>query len=181
MPTAQDAIALLKADHRKVEELFEKFEKTRDETKKVALVREICTELTVHASIEEKIFYPACNKKVEEDMLDEAYVEHDGAKVLIAELSQGSPKDEFYDAKVKVLSELIKHHVKEEEQPKEGIFAQARDAEIDLVALGAKLKMLKEELLADLTKRATLPPPETRSFAGHEMVQGRPVEEVKAA
>src|SRR5437868_4585156 len=107
MPTTQDAIALLKADHRKVEELFEKFEKTRDETKKVALVREICTELTVHAAIEEKIFYPACNKKVEEDMLDEAYVEHDGAKVLIAELSQGSPKDEFYDAKVKVLSELI--------------------------------------------------------------------------
>jgi len=181
MPTTQDAIALLKADHRKVEELFEKFEKTRDETKKVALVREICTELTVHATIEEKIFYPACTKKVEENMLDEAYVEHDGAKVLIAELSQGSPSDAFYDAKVKVLSELIKHHVKEEEQPKEGIFAQAREAEIDLVALGAKLKMAKEELLADLTKRAKLPPPETRSFAGHKLVQGRPVEKEKAA
>ncbi|WP_425069164.1 hemerythrin domain-containing protein [Reyranella sp.] len=181
MSTKQDAIALLKADHRKVEELFEKFEKTRDETKKVALVREICTELTVHASIEEKIFYPACTKKVEEDMLDEAYVEHDGAKVLIAELSQGSPKDPFYDAKVKVLSELIKHHVKEEEQPKEGIFAQAREADVDLVALGDKLKMLKEELLADLKNRSKLPPPETRSFAGHEMVQGKPVAGAKAA
>lgn len=181
MPTSQDAIALLKADHRKVEELFEKFEKTRDENKKVALVRDICTELTVHATIEEKVFYPACIKKVEDDMLDEAYVEHDGAKVLIAELSQGSPKDEFYDAKVKVLSELIKHHVKEEEQPKVGIFAQARQAEIDLVALAADLKMLKEELLADLTKRATLPLPETRSFAGHKMIQGRPVKEAKAA
>lgn len=181
MPTTQDAIALLKADHRKVEELFEKFEKTRDEAKKVALVREICTELTVHATIEEKIFYPACNAKVEEDMLDEAYVEHDGAKVLIAELSQGSPKDAFYDAKVKVLSELIKHHVKEEEQPKEGIFAQAREAGLDLAALGTKLKMLKDELLADLTKRTALPPPETRSFAGHEMIQGQPVKQAKAA
>jgi len=181
MPTSQDAIALLKADHRKVEELFAKFERARDETKKVALVREICTELTVHAAIEEKIFYPACNKKVEEDMLDEAYVEHDGAKVLIAELSQGSPQDEFYDAKVKVLSELIKHHVKEEEQPKEGIFSQARESGLDLVDLGTKLKMLKEKLLADLTKRADLPPPETRSFAGHKMVQGRPVKEAKAA
>ena len=181
MPNSQDAIALLKADHRKVEELFEKFEKTRDENKKAALVRDICTELTVHATIEEKVFYPACNKKVENDMLDEAYVEHDGAKVLIAELSQGSPKDEFYDAKVKVLSELIKHHVKEEEQPKVGIFAQARQAGIDLVALADDLKMLKEELLADLTKRTTLPPPETRSFAGHKMIQGRPVKEAKAA
>ncbi len=181
MSTTQDAIALLKADHRNVEALFEKFETTRDETKKVALVREICTELTVHASIEEKIFYPACNKKVEEEMLDEAYVEHDGAKVLIAELSQGSPKDEFYDAKVKVLSELIKHHVKEEEQPKEGIFAQAREADVDLVALGARLKMLKEELLADLKNRSALPPPETRSFAGHKMVQGKPVADAKAS
>lgn len=149
MSTTQDAIALLKADHRKVEELFEKFETTRDEAKKVALVREICTELTVHATIEEKIFYPACNAKVEEDMLDEAYVEHDGAKVLIAELSQGSPKDAFYDAKVKVLSELIKHHVKEEEQPG-GFFAQAKKGDEDLEAIGERMKARKEELMAQM-------------------------------
>jgi len=185
MPTTQDAIALLKADHRKVEKLFEEFKTARDEARKVALVREICTELTVHATIEEKIFYPACSAKVEEDRLDEAldeaHVEHDGAKVLIAELSQGSPRDEFYDAKVKVLSELIRHHVKEEEQPKEGIFARAREAGLDLEALGTRLRMLKDELLADLTQRKALPPPETRSFAGHEMIQGRPVRQAKAA
>ena len=80
-----------------------------------------------------------------------------------------------------VLGEYIKHHVKEEEQPKEGIFAQARDADVDLVALGARLKMLKEELLADLKGRTALPPPETRSFAGHKMVQGKPVADAKAA
>jgi hypothetical protein len=176
MPTTQDAIALLKADHRKVEDLFETFEKTRDAKKKSALVREICTELTVHAMIEEMIFYPACKPHAEEDMLDEAYVEHDGAKVLIAELSQGSPDDHFYDAKVKVLSELIKHHVKEEERPKEGIFAQARESGLDLVEMGEQLRMLKEELLADLTKRADLPPPETRSFTGHKTIQAAPLE-----
>lgn len=182
MATKENAVALLKADHRKVEKLFESFEKARSEDRKVALVKQICTELMVHATIEEEIFYPACKGKIEdEDLLDEAYVEHDGAKVLIAELSQGSPKDEFYDAKVKVLSELIKHHVKEEEQPKEGIFAQAREAGLDLAALGTRLKMLKDELLADLTNRTTLPPPETRSFAGHEMIQGRPVKQAKAA
>ncbi len=90
MPTKQDAIALLKADHRKVEELFAAFEKAKDAGRKQALVKEICTELTVHATIEEEIFYPACKGEVEEDLLDEAYVEHDGAKVLIAELSEGA-------------------------------------------------------------------------------------------
>jgi hypothetical protein len=180
MPT-QDAIALLKADHRKVEELFAQFEQTNDETKKVALVREICTELTVHSMIEEMIFYPACLGQVPDDLLEEAHVEHDGAKVLIAELSQGSISDTFYDAKVKVLSEMIKHHVKEEEMPKEGLFAQASKAGVDLAALGTKLAMLKDELLSDLTARAELPPPETRSYIGHRMVMGRRIEDVKAA
>lgn len=176
MPTSQDAIALLKADHRKVEELFEKFETTREHAEKVALVRQICTELTVHSMIEEKIFYPACRATIEDEPLNEAYVEHDGAKVLIAELSQGSPADEFYDAKVKVLSELIKHHVKEEEQPKEGIFAQARDTGLDLVALGSRLGLLKAELIADLERRSELPPPVTCSYTGHKLVQGTAIE-----
>ena len=99
-----DAVALLKADHRKVEVLFEKFESAKGGSAKQKLVEQICTELTVHATIGEEIFYPACKGQIEdEDLLDEAYVEHDGAKVLIAELTAGKPDDEFYDAKVKVL------------------------------------------------------------------------------
>ena len=176
MAAIQDAVALLKADHRTVEELFDKFETTKGSERKQALVRQICTELTIHATIEEEIFYPACKGEIEEDMLDEAYVEHDGAKVLIAELSAGSPDDEFYDAKVKVLSELIKHHVKEEERPGEGIFAQARDAGADLAALGEQLKARKEQLAATLKGTTQLPPPETRSFTGHKLVQSKPVE-----
>src|SRR5260221_1361653 len=108
-PDHSDAIALLKADHRKVEDLFEKFEAAKGDAKKQALVQQICTELSVHTMIEEEIFYPACKGQIEEDVLDEAYVEHDGAKVLIAELLASAPDDEFYDAKVKDLSEQIKH------------------------------------------------------------------------
>jgi hypothetical protein len=171
-----DAIALLKADHRKVEGLFAKFEKAKDSRAKKALAQEICTELTVHTIIEEEIFYPACKVAVEEDLYDEAYVEHDGAKVLIAELTQGSPDDEFYDAKMTVLSEQIKHHVKEEEKPGEGYFAQARAADLDMDALGAKMQARKDQLLAAFKKNG-LPPPQTRSFTGHKMEQGAPVEE----
>ena len=108
MPSREkpDAIALLKEDHRKVEDLFEKAEKARDEDRKKMLVQQICTELMIHSMVEEEIFYPACKDKIEdEDVLDEAYVEHDGAKVLIAELLDSEPDAEFYDAKVTVLSE----------------------------------------------------------------------------
>ena len=142
----QDAIALLKADHRKVEELFEKYEKPPRAPRKKALAKQICTELSVHTTIEEEIFYPACNGEVEDDKLDEAYVEHDGAKVLIAELGS-EPGDEFYDAKVKVLSEEIKHHVKEEEKRGEGLFAEAREAGLDS-RRWASARARKEELLA---------------------------------
>jgi len=103
-----DAIGLLKEDHRKVEGLFEEFESAKSASRKKALASKICMELSVHTKIEESIFYPACKGKVEEDLLDEAYVEHDGAKVLIAEIAAGNPGDDFYDAKVKVLSEMIK-------------------------------------------------------------------------
>src|ERR1700761_1486333 len=108
MAQALDAVAPLKADHRKVEGLFEKFEKAKSDSVKTSLVEQICTELTVHATIEEEIFYPACNGAVEGDLLKEAYVEHDGAKLMIAELLASTPANDFYDAKVKVLSEEIK-------------------------------------------------------------------------
>jgi hypothetical protein len=176
MPTAKmDAIALLKADHRKVEALFEKFENAKGAKVKKALAAEICTELSVHATIEEEIFYPACKEAVDDDLRTEAYVEHDGAKVLIAELAGSEPDNEFYDAKMKVLSEDIKHHVKEEERPGDGFFAQARKGDVDMDALGEQLAARKKELLAEIKKNG-LPPPTTRSFTGHEMEQGEPVE-----
>ncbi|HVJ71510.1 MAG TPA: hemerythrin domain-containing protein, partial [Sphingomicrobium sp.] len=114
--------------------------------------------LTVHAMIEEEIFYPACDGKVEEDLLSEAYVEHDGAKVLIAEIQAGTPKDDYFDAKVKVLQEQIEHHVEEEEKRMEGLFSQARKAGVDMDALGEQLAARKEELKAKFTAEG-LPPP----------------------
>ncbi|WP_428663827.1 hemerythrin domain-containing protein [Reyranella sp.] len=175
MVTKTDAIALLKADHRKVEDLFEKFEAATDNASKKALAQQICTELSVHATIEEEIFYPACKGKVEGDLMSESYVEHDGAKVMIAELAAGSPENEFYDAKMMVLSEEIKHHVKEEEKPDEGVFAQAREAGVDLDALGDRMALRKGELLA-MIKSEGLPPPVTRSFTGHKLLQGKTVD-----
>ena len=159
----QDAIALLKEDHRKVEELFAQFEKARGDGRKQSLAEEICLELTVHAQIEEEIFYPACEGKVEEDLLKEAYVEHDGAKVLIAEIAAGGPDDDFYDAKVKVLQEQIEHHVKEEEKRLEGMFAQARKADLDLDALGEQLAQRKLEL-TETYKTSGLPTPELKTM-----------------
>jgi hypothetical protein len=116
-------------------------------------------ELTVHAKIEEEIFYPACEGKVEEDLLKEAYVEHDGAKVLIAEIEAGGPDDDYYDAKVKVLSEQIEHHVEEEEKRMEGLFSQARKAGLDMDELGRQLATRKSELAATYAKSG-LPKPE---------------------
>jgi len=171
----EDAIALLKADHRKVEELFSKFENAKGVKAKQTLATEICTDLSIHATIEEEIFYPAVKQVTkEEDKLDEAYVEHDGAKVMIAELLAGSPEDEFYDAKMKVLSEEIKHHVKEEEKAGEGIFAQARSGDLDLTRLGEQLMAEKESLLAKF-KAQGVPPPVTRTFTGHKLKQGKTV------
>ena len=167
----QDAIALLKADHRKVAALFEKFEKARTSATKQRLANEICAELVTHTTIEEEIFYPACKGTVEDDLMSESYVEHDGAKVMIAELVASDPDDEFYDAKMSVLTEEIKHHVREEEKPGEGVFAQARAAGLDMDALGDKLLARKEQLMKKF-KEEGLPPPTTRSFRGHKMQQG---------
>lgn len=145
-----DAVALLKADHREVEGWFEQFEKSRSDAKKEQLARKICGALKVHTTIEEEIFYPAFLEATEDkDMHHEAEVEHDGAKKLIAEIDASGPADDYFDAKVKVLSEMIKHHVKEEEQ-RGGMFAEAKDSEMDLVALGAQMKARKEQLTAEM-------------------------------
>jgi len=155
----QDAIALLKEDHKTVEELFTKFENASGDGRKEKIARQICLELTVHAQIEEEIFYPACEGKIEEDLLKEAYVEHDGAKILIGEIESGSESsDDFYDAKVKVLQEQIEHHVEEEEMRMEGMFAQARKAGIDMDALGEQLAARKAEL-TELYTTQGLPKP----------------------
>lgn len=163
MAEFMDAVALLKADHDKVDELFAKFEKASGDGTKQKIALQICKELTIHAMIEEEIFYPACEGKVDEDDLKEAYVEHDGAKVLIAEIEKGSPSDEFYDAKVKVLQEQIEHHVEEEEQRLVGIFSQAKKAGLDMDDLGARLAARKAELLAQIGN-GPLPTPELRTM-----------------
>lgn len=145
---APDAITLLKNDHREVEGWFEEFEETNSGAKKGKLARQICTALKVHTQIEEEIFYPACRAAgIEDDMMDEADVEHDGAKKLIEEIEAGKPGDDHWDARVKVLSEMIKHHVKEEEQ-RDGMFAKAKKADLDLDELGAQLQARKDELMA---------------------------------
>jgi hemerythrin superfamily protein len=144
-----DAIALLKADHREVEGWFEEFEKARSNARKEELARQICAALTAHTTIEEEIFYPAFLEATEEkDLHHEAEVEHDGAKKLIAEIESAGADDDYFDARVTVLSEMIKHHVKEEEQ-RGGMFAKARDSEMDLVALGERMQQRKSEVMGE--------------------------------
>lgn len=157
-----DAVQLLKNDHRTVEGLFEEFENAKGGKSKQRIANQICMELIVHAQIEEEIFYPAVKEAVEEEIYTEAHVEHDGAKVLIAEILDGDPDDEFYDANVKVLSEMIKHHVKEEEQ-RDGMFAQAKQGDVDLVEVGEQLAQRKADLTA-LYERNGLPRPKTRTM-----------------
>jgi hemerythrin superfamily protein len=145
---SKDAIALLKADHRQVETWFKQFEKSKADQRKLELATRICNALTVHTTIEEEIFYPAFIEATEDKELHhEAEIEHDAAKKLIAEIEASGPDDDYYDAKVKVLSEMIKHHVKEEEQPG-GMFAEARKSDMDLVMLGEEMAARKGELEA---------------------------------
>ena len=159
---AMDAIALLKADHRQVEEWFGQFEKARDDHRKQTLADKICGALKIHTTIEEEIFYPAFLEATEDrDLHHEAEVEHAGAKKLIAEIEAIGPEDEYYDAKVKVLSEMIKHHVKEEEQPG-GMFAEARKSAMDLKALGERMEARKSELEDDEDVEGMPPPDSSR-------------------
>jgi hemerythrin superfamily protein len=156
-----DAIAMLRADHRKVEDLFEQFEKASGKSRKQKIAEQICNELKMHTTIEEEIFYPAFKGKIEEDTLHEAYVEHDGAKVLVNDITASSPQDDFYDAKVTVLSEDVKHHIREEERAKDGMFAQARKTDVDLVELRDRMMARKQELM-QTAKTGDLPPAELR-------------------
>lgn len=152
-----DAIALLKADHRQVEDWFAQFDKSRSADKKADLAQKICLALKVHTQIEEEIFYPAFIEATQdEDLHHEAIVEHDGAKKLIAQIEAAGPEDDFFDARVSVLSEMIKHHVKEEEQ-RGGMFAEAKQSDMDLVALGGQLKARKEALMAQAAQPQARP------------------------
>ena len=145
-PASKDAIALLKADHKAVSQLFADYEKIRSALHKKALVAEICTALSVHAQIEEEIFYPAVKAALKDKLLvPEATVEHDGVKDLIAQLEDVEPDGEMYDAKVKVLSEYVKHHVKEEQNE---MFPKAKASSLDMVELGARMAARKDALLA---------------------------------
>jgi hypothetical protein len=146
------AVRLLKKDHREVEDMFDEYEQLDAESEKLELFNKIALALKVHMRVEEEIMYPAERGEVEDDLLDEAYVEHDGAKKTIAEIEAMKPSDEFYDAKVKVLGEYIKHHVKEEEQPG-GFFAQAKRGDEDLDAMGERIKARKEELMTQMGAR----------------------------
>jgi hemerythrin superfamily protein len=152
--THQDAIAALTADHRKVKGLFKEFEQAKEEggrqsaTHKSELVAQICNELKIHAEIEEEIFYPAVRKQIDDtDLMDEALVEHAGAKDLIAQLEGMDPDDDLYDAKVTVLGEQVAHHVKEEEAE---MFPQAKKAKVDTARLGAQMEKRRSELKAKL-------------------------------
>jgi hemerythrin superfamily protein len=162
--TASDAdpTELLKSDHRHVEQLFGSFEKATNADQKSQLAEQICTALMVHTLIEEELFYPACKGHMEQRLLEEAQVEHDGAKTLIIEIKAGSPADEFFDAKVKVLSEEIKHHVREEEKS-DGILAKAKEAGVATPNLAKQMATLKQELM-EQAQAGGLGPPVTRSF-----------------
>lgn len=143
------AISLLKKDHREVDAMFDEYEQLEKNAEKLALFNKIALALKVHTQIEEEIFYPEERGDVEDDLMDEAYVEHDGAKKLIAEIEAMKPSDDYYDAKVKVLGEYIKHHVKEEEQPG-GMFSQAKKGDEDLDAMGERLQARKEDLMVQI-------------------------------
>jgi hemerythrin superfamily protein len=142
---AQDAIGLLEADHREVDAYFEQYETLTDDSEKKALADKICLALKVHAQIEEELFYPAARETTDDtDLIDEAVVEHMGAKTLVAQIEAMAPGQPLYDAMVKVLGEQVRHHVEEEEQE---LFPEVRAADLDLKALGAALAARKAELM----------------------------------
>lgn len=153
--SSKDAIALLRADHAEVSALFADYEQAKTAARKKALVAQICAALTMHVQIEEEIFYPAVQAALHDKLLvPEAKVEHAGVKGLIAQLVAAEPDGEMYDAKVKVLSEYVKHHVKEEQTE---MFPKVKASSLDLVALGDRMATRKEELVAGASARKTSP------------------------
>jgi hemerythrin-like domain-containing protein len=152
-PPPGSAIALLKQDHREVEEMFDDFEELEGNAAKGKLARKICLALKVHTQIEEEIFYPAARKATgDDDLLDEAMVEHAGAKDLIAQIEKMKPGDDLFDAKVTVLGEQIKHHVEEEEDE---LFPEIEDSKMDVAAIGKQMAARKKELMAQSGMMAT--------------------------
>jgi hemerythrin superfamily protein len=151
----QDAIAMLTADHKKVKKLFSEFDKLQEEgsdEEKSSIVEQICNELKIHTELEEEIFYPAVRKAIDDsNLMDEALVEHAGAKDLIAQLEDASPNNDLYDAKVTVLGEQIEHHVKEEEG---SMFPKAKKAKLDTEALGATMLKRKMALMEKMGMNA---------------------------
>jgi hemerythrin superfamily protein len=144
---ARDAIALLRADHKTVSGLFAAYEKSRSASKKRLLVAQICAELTAHAQIEEEIFYPAVKQALKDkELVPEATVEHATLKSLIAQVEGVEPDGEMFDAKIKVMSEYVKHHVKEEQNE---MFPKVKASKLDLAALGAQMEGRKQEILAN--------------------------------
>jgi hemerythrin superfamily protein len=152
-----DVIAILSEDHRRVDDMFDEYEATKDESDddaKEERVAAICLALTVHATVEEELFYPAARDALDEEdaeMIDEAEVEHSTVKDLIAELADMTPSDDLYDAKVKVLSEYVRHHVQEEEDQ---IFPAIRDTDLDLETLGEDVAARREQLMDEYQSEA---------------------------
>ncbi len=142
----KDAIALLKADHKSVDELFTQYEKSKSNNRKKQIVAQICKELTIHAQVEEEIFYPAVQNALKDhELVPEAYIEHGSLKVLIKALKGVEPNGDMYDAKVKVMSEYVKHHVKEEEKE---MFPEAKTTSLDMLELGEQIDKRKKQLAA---------------------------------
>ncbi len=145
--SGQDAIALLRADHKRVSDLYEQYESTRSAAKKKTIVASICLELSVHAQVEEEIFYPAVKAALKDkELVPEAQVEHASLKELIAQVKDKEPDGEMFDAKIKVMSEYTKHHVKEEQNE---MFPKAKNTRLDMKELGARIAARKEELMAN--------------------------------
>jgi len=166
------ALEMLTSDHRKVEDLFEKFEtmKEKEDASRVAIAQRICSELTVHMQIEEDLLYPWLRENVDDtEMVAEAYVEHNAAKQLITEIMRVGEPDEAYDAKVKVLSEYIKHHVKEEEQE---IFPEVASEEEELDELGQEMFARKVELLDEMGLEGGDTPPPKKGASGQQEARG---------
>jgi len=143
-PKAKEATSLLRADHKLVDDLFKEYEKSRSNVRKKQIVSMICKELTIHAQIEEEIFYPAVKAALKDkELVPEATVEHATLKDLIAQVKNVDPDGEVFDAKIKVLSEYVKHHVKEEQNE---MFPKAKESSLDLLEIGAQLAERKAEL-----------------------------------
>ena len=147
-----DAYAILKEDHQRVKKLFDEFQKLHEQDGEIdelrAIASEICSELTIHAQVEEELFYPALRERIEQqDLLDEAKVEHDSARMLIEMIENEDGNEEMFAARVAVLGEYVNHHIEEEQKQ---IFPAARKAKVDAAALGESISTRKEELKAEM-------------------------------